>query len=374
MNTVSLASLEKQLLGNLFSNSAPGASVDEAGNRASALIGLQQTQTTMVTYAFRDFVDYFLKLDAMAKEAAKKYAQTLPPDSGPLYSANLHLDLRIERYKDVDAAEVESNQPVSVQKQINDSSVASRIEVYTPEISADGTVSYSITVIKLAISTGDMQLGAGAAAHSVTVGNAPIAQAGATVGGNLMSFLDQGDYNKAAEQVWDYSSDDAMSLVHEQKRLDAAAADLSFRHLVAAAIRLMSYLLTQERNAAFDLTPEEQALVDAAINGDASDVTRKALIKFLQKKRIELEMARKEALERWQSNQDAHKTGPTPEQINRLLNAFEHLQQTLEKEQTVNSKAFQELQLEVDKANLEGLRSLTLSLPGDAGGGVGSAA
>lgn len=345
MNTLSLTGLEKQLLVQVFSNTAT-----DDPNTLDQLQGLQKTQSTMVSYAFRDFVDYFLKLDALAKAAAKAQAQTLPPGSGPLYAAPLHLDLRIERYQQLAPAEVDDTQPVSVHKLVNDDGVASRIEICTPELQADGSLSYAITVIKLAVST-RLEGQTATAVASGSAGQPPVAAAGGTAGGHLQDFLDQGDYQGPSEAVWDYVNEDAMDLLEEQERQDQIVAELKFRQVMAAAYAVLAYIQKTERNAFFDLNEDEQKLVAQATSGDPRQVSHQALLRFIKKKRVELEMARKEIQQKLQATQDAHKIAQAQAALNRLINAFEQVQQLLEKNQTVDPQMFSELMAAFDAAN-----------------------
>lgn len=359
MSSLSLSALEKQLMDNIFALTGGGraqgaAGLDEGAGEVpqlSVMSAFQQSQAMMVGYAFQDFVHYFMRLDTIARASAAQRADAAPPVSGPLVAAPLHLDLRVERYQQVASDELSGSQPVTVQKQQSDTGAASRIEIRTPELHSDGTVSYAVTVVKLAVNLADVVPQQFDPAHSQTVGLPPIAAASGTAGQNFQQFLDQPSYAGPAETLWEYETDDAMDLIEEQKRLDDWAADVHLRNLIEAAYKVLKYLQAQEIDAMFKLTQEERALVDQALSAPSDKVASKALLKFLKKKRVELEMARKEIHERQLAAQEAHKIAAAQDKLQRLINVFERLEQNL-KQDKIDPKVLQGLLKDLDKVNL----------------------
>lgn len=165
MSALSISKLESQLLDSVFPKNQREMLAGQfdlpvmAGSPAQT--ALQAAQKQMTQYAFRDFVDYFVQLEQRARNYSAMQKAINPGSTSPLVSAGMQLNIQVERFQGVAASEVSGAQPVVVQKLQTEQGLASRIEIRTPEVQSDGSVSYSITVIKLAVEMGQLQTSAG---------------------------------------------------------------------------------------------------------------------------------------------------------------------------------------------------------------------
>jgi hypothetical protein len=311
MAGMTITGLETQLLDKVF---ASGPS-------------LPTTQRTLVQYAFRDFVNYFLELDKQAKATAQ---QNNPFAQNPTFltTKGLHLDIQVEKYQRDDLPA--QGQPVSVHKQENEAGLASLIEVYTPQTDAVGALSYQVTVIKLAI-TQDNLAQTPQPSTGGQVSQIPNADASGSAGDSLQDFLNRSPYSgSAGTQLWSYQNEDAADLIQEQRRQDDWKYQQHLQLLIDAAYDVLSYLNNDKFKAAFGMTEEEKNFMADAINNDPAEVAKKVLIIFVKKKRMELEMLRKELKDREELIEAQHKTGGAQQQLERILNFFDTAQRTLE--------------------------------------------
>lgn len=325
--SLSISALEKQLMDRLF-RSGPVAD----GRSDMAIPGsLEQTQEMMTKYAFQDFVSFFMNLESQAKQAAQRAYQDAPSMPGPLYASQLHLDIQIERYKQVGAAEIAGSQPVTVQKLKTDMGLASKIEIRTPELHSDGSVSYTVTLLKLAVSIDEVQPRPDLAQGKV-IGAPIIPAVGETAGDDLEEFLNQSAFSGEAENIFEYETDDAMELLAEQNKLDDWQAAQQLKVLVELAYRILKMMQAEEYDNVFNLTKEESDLIQDALKHSPDEVTRKALGQFIKKKRIELEMLRKELKERAEAQEDSHKIAAKQAKVEKLLNILDNLEKVLNKQ------------------------------------------
>lgn len=345
--SLSISALEKQLMDRIFRS---GSSFGETAG-APTQISLQQTQEMMTKYAFQDFVNFFLNLESEAKKAAQRTAQNAPSMPGPLYASQLHLDIQIERYKQVGAAEVAGSQPVTVQKLKTDMGMASKIEIRTPELHSDGSVSYTVTLLKLAVSIDEIQPRPDLAQGQV-VGSPIIPATGETAGEDLEEFLNHSPFSGEAETIFDYENEDAMELLSEQKKLDDWQAAQQLKVLVEIAYKILKAMQAEEYDNVFNLTKEESELIQNAMTGNISEITRKALTQFIQKKRIELEMLRKELKERMEAQEDSHKIAAKQEKVEKLLNVLDNVQQVLNKQPYKHGRLAEMLE-DFNKVNIQ---------------------
>ncbi|MGV3524106.1 MAG: hypothetical protein ACO1RX_07775 [Candidatus Sericytochromatia bacterium] len=356
MSALSISKLESQLLDNVFPKNQremQGSQFDlpvMAGTPVQT--ALQAAQKQMTQYAFRDFVDYFMQLEQRARNYSAMQKAMNPASSSPLVSAGLQLNIEVERFQGVASSELNSAQPVVVQKLQTEQGLASRIEIRTPEVQSDGSVSYSITVIKLAVEMGQLQTSAGGAQGGQT-GQLPMAAGSGSVSATFTDFLDKPRFSETAgTAVWDYTTDNAMALMKEQERVDGWIEEQARQAHLEAAYQVMAFLQGQKVGMAFELSKEERELVANALDMSPDEVTRKALINFIKRKRIEMEMLRKELQERQVAAEMAHTLAALQEKLDKLINEFDQMQKELEKNEHVDVEKLRQLMANFDATNL----------------------
>ncbi|PKL77702.1 MAG: hypothetical protein CVV27_04755 [Candidatus Melainabacteria bacterium HGW-Melainabacteria-1] len=355
MSSLSISALENQLLEKIFNSQVNrvGASLGQIGlAELGAAGGLQQTQKHMMSYAFKDFVNYFLQLGDASRNMAQRRAESLPAGAGPLHASPLHLSVQIERYQQIGAVELAGSQPVTVQKLQTQTGVASRIEIRTPQLHADGVVSYNVTVLKLAVSIEDVYPRPDLAQGTV-LGRPLVEAATATAGEDLEEFLNRSPFSGTAESIWDYEHDDAMDLIEEQEQLDAWREEKQMQMLIHAAYQVLKYLQTQELGRGFEMSENEKKLFEEALRGNSVIAANKMLVNFLKKKRVELEMLRKELQERKVALEDSHKIARAQEHIQKLLNVFDKTQKLLDQPR-IDPGVLAGLLEEFNQLNLQG--------------------
>jgi hypothetical protein len=329
MVQLSVSGLENQILDNL-------SSVSSASNKS---------QNTQVQYAFRDFVNYFLELQSQAEIAArlKQASQpqagllqaTSPKESPALQAAALHLNVQMERHQ-VDDIESFNGQNVRVTQLKTDQGLARRIEVITPQDMGNGTLSYAVTVIKLAVQT---NLGSTpTVAQTAQVSSLPIAQASASSGGQLQDFLNRSPYAKPGEALMEYEEDNAMNLLKAEAQWRDLQQEKHVQALINAALELVNYLQEQEYRAAFGLNKDELDLIKKALEKDPAEVGQAALVQFIKKKRIALEMLRKELQQRMELQEQSAQTAAAFAQVERMQNFYNGAKKVLEVQQIEKGK------------------------------------
>lgn len=325
MAQLSVTGLEQQILSQFETAQAPGISA---------------RQQQRIQYAFRDFVDYFLTLQSQAETALRiqqDSAQNTPigtQETAALQGVALHLNVQMERYTrpaaETDENPIEANS-VQVQQYQAENLMARRIEVVTPQQLGDGTLGYAVTVIELVVEarTYGQQP---PAANGGQVSSLPIAAASATTGQGLQNFLN-GSPEEAqnAEVLMQYEDQNAMNIVEAEEQWQALQQEKHLKALMQAMYQLMTYLQIQEYETAFGLSEEESKLLREALERDPAEVVQEALIQFIKKKRIELEMLRKEIQQRLAIQEQSAQKATLFAQLERLINFYGKSQKALEK-------------------------------------------
>lgn len=370
MTALSISGLQKQLIEKIFdspesANTAINHQLDELEqtNEASSiqLDALRKTQEMMVKFTFQDFVNYFLSLENKSKQLTQQQASANPNLQGPLYAKPLYLDISIERYQQVGAEELTGSQPVRVQKMQTDTGLANRMEIRTPEIHSDGTVSYNITVVKMAISIEDVKVHADMHAQMTALGQPLVPAASQTLNHEFEEFLDQSPYGGEAEEIWEYANADAMDLLEEQERYDAWVEDHKMRLVIEATMKLIRYMNAIKIDAAFGLNDEEEKLIAEALQSNSAEVIKKAFGSFIRKKRVELEMVRKELKERQEAQEDSHKIAAAQDKLKKIINIFEKMQDMIDN-QDVDTAVLYSLMNDLEKANTSQADTMNFTL------------
>lgn len=327
MSSLSVSRLEQQMVDRIF-QADPG--VKEA---IQAETGLSSSQETMARFAFKDFVSYFLHLQQVAQQAKSQPQNTQAGAPKPLSTLALQLNIEIERYKDVSADEVSGGQPVTVQKMQTEEGAASRIEIRTPQLQSDGSTSYSITVVKLSLQTGDVAFSPMSSTRSGQTGRLSLAEATGQAGGSqqLQDFLDQPRYSNAVgTQIWQ-ASHNASALFEQESREDSWASQEHMQSLIQAAYAVLSQLQTREIGSSFRMTKEEREFFEGALDNAPNEVVRQALTLFIKKKRAELDMLRKKMQEQQQQAAEEHQIQQSESATQSALEAEEkRLEQVME--------------------------------------------
>lgn len=301
---MSISRLESQLL----------QQVESARMEGSTAPSLTPTQRHLVQYAFRDFVNFFLQLEQLAEAARKQKMQAMAsPSATPatLTTTALHLDIRVEAYE----TESAPTQPVTVHKLQNESGQASLIQVYLPKTDLNGAVSYQVTTLKLAVSLDTLAQTPEMAQGGQTGLLTPV-ESGGSAGDSLQDFLNRSPHSQTAgHSVWAYQHEDALDLLHEEARLQDWKEQQHLQALIEAAYEIMGYLGSGELQAAFGMSEEEKELMANALERDPAEVAQAVLKSFIRKKRMELEMLRKELKERQEIEEAKHKTERIPPQF-----------------------------------------------------------
>lgn len=301
--------------------------------------GISARQQQHIQFAFRDFVDYFLTLQSQAETALRIQQDSAQNTASPqapaaLQGVALHLNVQMERYTrpatDADDTPVQANH-VKVSQYEAENLMARRIEVVTPQQLGDGTLGYAVTVIELVVEarTYGQQP---PVANGGQVSSLPIAAASATTGQSLQNFLN-GSPEEAehAEVLMQYEDQDAMNMVEAEDQWQALQQEKHLKALMQAMYQLMAYLQVQEYETAFGLSEEETKLLREALERDPAEVVQAALIQFIKKKRIELEMLRKEIQQRLAIQQQSAQSATVFAQLERLINFYSKSQKALEK-------------------------------------------
>lgn len=155
--------------------------------------------------------------------------------------------------------------------------------------------------------------------------------------------------------------------MEEQERLDGWAEEQARQAQLEAAYQVMAFLQGQKIGMAFELTKDERELIANALNMSPDEVTRKALINFIKRKRIELEMLRKELQERQVAAEMAHTIAELQDKVDKLINEFDQMQQELEKNEHVDVEKLRQLMANVDATNLALTSLVTMGTMGISG-------
>lgn len=156
------------------------------GSLTEQLTGLQQIQGVMTGYAFQDFLNYFLMQQPAPTGA-------IPPSAPPgpvLSTSGLQLNIQLERSQ-AHLLPVYSAQPVAVQAQPGQEGPTGALRLSTPELHADGAMTYTVTVLKQALRQEDMAPLLAPLLVTQTLGRIPLVQASASAGTPFQHFFEQ---------------------------------------------------------------------------------------------------------------------------------------------------------------------------------------
>ncbi|MEZ0374284.1 MAG: hypothetical protein ACAI44_34660 [Candidatus Sericytochromatia bacterium] len=110
-----------------------------------AIRGLMPQQGILTApVSFRDLVQHFMWTKQPSRPQADD-PDLLSPPLGP------HLELKLARARQLGTTALTGSQPVAIQTRQIDSGSASRLEIRSPQIHADGTVTYNVSSLQLAI-------------------------------------------------------------------------------------------------------------------------------------------------------------------------------------------------------------------------------
>ncbi|MBT9548503.1 MAG: hypothetical protein IV090_24125 [Candidatus Sericytochromatia bacterium] len=348
MTNLSISRLESQLL----------QQVEAARGEGLSSPSLTPTQRNMVQYAFRDFVSYFLQLEYLAEAARKQKQVTMPPppsSSGgavSLSTTDLHLKIQVAAYEVPADVMPAQGQPVTVKKYADESSRASLIEIFTPVINAAGVTSYQVTAVKLALSMEQLSPDPSLASGG-QVGLIPAAEASGSAGDSLQQFFERATDPQAQAQAqpqWSYENEDALALLEEEERLQKWAAEQHMDALIEAAYKIMAYMNANELQVAFGMSEEDKALMMNALNNDPAEVAQAVLKSFIRKRRVELDMLRKEIKERQDLEEAKHKLEKVPPQFEKILNFFDKTERMLDT-QKFDKNALRNMMNALDQLN-----------------------
>ncbi len=325
MAQLSVTGLEQQILSQFENAQTPGISA---------------RQQQRIQYAFRDFVDFFLTLQSQAETALRIQQDSAqnnpagPQETAALQGVALHLNVQMERYTRTateGAEEPVGANNVKVSQYEADHLMARRIEVVTPQELGDGTLGYAVTVIELVVEARTYAPQTNVA-NGGQVSSLPIAAASATTGQGLQNFLNGSpEEAERAEVLMQYENQNAMNILEAEEEWQTLQQEKHLKALMQAMYQLMNFLQIQEYETAFGLSAEESKLLKEALEKDPAEVVQKALIQFIKKKRIELEMLRKEIQQRLEIQQQSAQTATIFAQLERLINFYGKSQKALEK-------------------------------------------
>lgn len=338
MTNLSVSRLESQLLEQV-------TQVGQVNNGRTAM--MDPTKRHMLQYAFRDFVAYFLELDQRAQAQARQNKPQVV-NGVALTTTALHLNIQVTAYDVPEASN--QGQPLSVHKYENDQGQARLIQLYSSRMNDDGTMSYQVTVIKLAVSLENVapspEVGQGS-----QVGQIPAAEAGGSAGDSLQDFLNRSPYSQTAgTAVWSYQTDDALDLLQEEERLQTWAQEQHMQELIEAAYKIIAYMNANDLEVAFNMDEQDKAIMMNALNNDPAEVAQAVLKSFIRKKRVELDMLRKEIKERQEIEEAKHKLEKVPPQFERILNFFDKVERMLDT-QKFDKNALRNMMNALDQLN-----------------------
>lgn len=381
MPGMSVSGIENKLIENIFKQSR----LSSAGLQGDAAIGALSTAETLTRYAFKDFVNYFIRLEQLA-EARRRQLQAIAPVAGAsgstassLKSAGMHLDIRIESFQDVAAEDVDDGQPVTVHEHAGAEGLAREIEIRLPQTQADGSVKYTVSVIHLAVTSAQTQQ-APTAGSSGQTGELSLATAASA--GSVEAFYARSaavGKGSPGTEIWQYSADNAEQLLDNERKLEALRREQIMSDLADAAAAVVRYLQVLQVNAEYHLTKEEAELVDQALEKGSDTVVRQRLVQMFKNKKRVLEKIERELKKKQEELEKAEQLGETPAQtaakagpgeensdvakaksllaaqrkfIRKLLDEIEHITVMTEEKQEIDPGMLQELLKDFNDANL----------------------
>lgn len=387
MPGLSVSGLENKLIENVFKNSR----LSSAGLQGDAAIGAMNTAELLTRYAFKDFVAYFVKLEQLAQARRQQQLQAISPLTGaapvstafsPLKSVSLHLDISIDSFRNVAAEDVDDGQPVNVHEVSTAAGKARDIEIRIPQLQADGSVSYSVSVIHLAVTPSqlDQTTEAGMSGQS---GDWSLAAAAGSAGDGDDFYSKMVAGSAVGTTVWQYSNDDAMSLVENEKKQSALQAQQAMAALIEVAGNIVKYLNSIQINTAFHLSKEESDLVQEALEKGSDTVVSQRLLQVFKDKKRLLEKINKELkkhqeeLEKAEAGlpltgSEAAKADTTAKSdvekakaqiqarlkyIRKLLEEMQHIEILAEEQQPIGAGQIGELMKAFNEANMQSMAS-----------------
>lgn len=358
MANLSISGLQNQILEQIFTP----APIQMANGSTMTLQPIQDSKKELVEYAFKDFVNYFMRLQQEAETAARIAAQSIP-QQGPLYASHLHLNVSLEKFAAEDISSFNA-QGVQVTQLKTEGGFASRIEILSQQKSGDGTISYAVTVLKLAIEIENVTPKLTPTQSSQVSTPLPVAGASDSAGSSdLQDFLNRSAYaNQDPIELMDYENEDAMQLIREEKRQTDWNSQQQIQALLEAAVNILNYLQTFKLKAAFGMTKEESEYLEKSLQDDPAYVAKDSIIRFLKKKQIELEMLRKEVQERLAIQQNDAEQATAFGQFDRMINFYNQAQKTLEV-QEFDKDALKNLMKAFNQVNLASADLGTFGVP-----------
>lgn len=383
MPGLSVSGLENKLIENVFKNSR----LSSAGLQGDAAIGAMNTAELLTRYAFKDFVAYFVKLEQLAQSRRQQQLQAISPLTGatpastafsPLKSVSLHLDISIDSFKNVAAEDVHDGQPVNVHEVSTAAGKARDIEIRIPQLQADGSVSYSVSVIHLAVTPSqlDQTTEAGQSGQS---GDWSLAAAAGSAGEGDDFYSKMVTGSCVGTTVWQYSNDDAMSLVENEKKQSALQAEQAMAALIEAASNIVKYLNSIQINTAFHLNKEESELVQEALEKGSDLVVNQRLLQVFKDKKRLLEKFEKELKKHQEELEKAQASLPLTgsesdkgksdvekvkvqiqarlKYIRKLLEEIQHIEILAEEKQPIGAGQIGELMKAFNEANMQSMAS-----------------
>lgn len=253
-------------------------------------IPTKESDENLVQYSFQDFVAKFLQAPVQQASTAGQSLQSLP----------LQLDLSIEQGilgDSLSEKAAKDMQGVKAYTWSGQEGAAHRIEIYTPQTQADGSMQMSVTVIKIALrheAVGQMPM----AQSSEAVGAIPAAEASGKSGYKSMDqFLSGSRYEQALKdkkELMEYSTENAAELVREEKRMEAYHSNQALDRMIQQAWAAFGGTLDGMLAKVAGMSPDEKEYFEGILDKHPDEVFKKAFLEFLTRKKNDLEKAYKE--------------------------------------------------------------------------------
>jgi hypothetical protein len=253
-------------------------------------IPTKNSDETLIQYSFQDFVAKFLQAPVQQAASAGTSLQSLP----------LQLDLSIEQGilgENLSEKAAKDMQGVTAYTWSGQEGAAHRIEIYTPQTQADGSIQMSVTVIKIALrheAVGQTPM----AQSSEAVGAIPAAEASGKSGYKSMDqFLSENRYAqtlKDKKELMEYSTENAAELVHEEERMEAFHSNQAIDRMIQQAWATFGGTLDGMIAKAAGMSADEKEYFQDILDKHPDEVFKKAFLEFLTRKKNDLEKAYKE--------------------------------------------------------------------------------
>lgn len=307
-------------------NLLTGFGVGNSPNLAS-LNAFSQSPSGLSATAFQDLLSYFVTLEQTSQTLAQQQASLDDSELAglpPLLSAPLHLDISVEGFRHLSAAEVAGLDPTNMETLQTEDGLASRITLVAPELASDGTVTYTLTLVKMALRLADPTVSGDVLGTAIGTALGQISMAGAAASGGdaLTDFLDQG-WN-GGTSIWHFQTDDAQSWVanpQDQSKM--------LQELLDMAYSLMQYLNNLEILRAFQMSKEEKKRIEEAIKAAEMAAEKEAKLRDMRKKQRAEDALLQELIKRHLMDSDAQKQANAEALRQRLVHFFSQTQHIL---------------------------------------------